>query len=337
MKRKKKVNTFGIVLISTILLCSSLLFITFTVFAEQTGSTPDSGTDSRIKDSYDSLVTLTYGSDSAGSWGDWGAYWNRIRSSAGWIPESATASVSKVFSGYTFYAGEDRTIKTGTAVVGKYDEQKDCRYDDWLDSAGTTDENTSEESIWVKTSEGGTPVSVTDNSVTVNISSNTVYQDTLTGLYWSDRSSSTLDNEFRLVKGDDPVNPTFTSCNFLSPGNANQYCDNQDPLNAYSEDNDVSAVEFCLNLSLDADNADEDVDGATGVETDWYLPTQKQLMQAYINGAANNLPGVTEHWSSSECYYSQSNAWYVYLYKGYTNYSNKSNNKSARCIRGTSE
>jgi len=39
--------------------------------------------------------------------------------------------------------------------------------------------------------------------------------------------------------------------------------------------------------------------------------------------------------SSSENYNSQSNAWNVNLNNGNTNNNNKSNNKSARCIRGT--
>ena len=58
------------------------------VLAEQSGGTPESGGVSRIKAIYDSLVSLGHGSDSSGSWGDWGAYWNRIRGAGEWTPDS---------------------------------------------------------------------------------------------------------------------------------------------------------------------------------------------------------------------------------------------------------
>ena len=50
------------------------------VFAEQSGSTPDSGVDSRVKELYDDLVTDAKGEETAGAWGDYGATWNRIYS-----------------------------------------------------------------------------------------------------------------------------------------------------------------------------------------------------------------------------------------------------------------
>jgi hypothetical protein len=80
-------------------------------------------------------------------------------------------------------------------------------------------------------------------------------------LYWTDSSVNSLDNEFRYEDGDNRVNPTGTSCNFNSTGTANAYCDNQDPTSELTEDNDVSAAELCLNLQLDADNADGDNNG----------------------------------------------------------------------------
>ena len=110
----------------------------------------------------------------------------------------------------------------------------------------------------------------------------------------------------------------------------------QDPLAAYVEDNDVSAADFCLNLQLDGNNADGDSNGATGVETDWRLPTQKELMQAYIDGAANNVPNpAVFHWSSTEYYGSQSIAWIVTLYGGSTNFNTKDSSGSyyVRCVR----
>ena len=96
----------------------------------------------------------------------------------------------------------------------------------------------------------------------------------------------------------------------------------------------MSAADFCLYLQLDGDNADTDDDGATGMETDWRLPTQKELMQAYINGATNNLPNVLSYlWSSTEYWTSQSNAWTTHLSYGYTLYYTKSTNGYVRCVR----
>lgn len=304
------------------------------IFAEQSGLTPESGVSSRIKIVYESLVGLGHGSDSASTWGDWGD-WNRIRSAGEWLP-GGSATVDDVLPGKTFYSGDSRVEKTGSAVVGKYAQQANIAYDDWLANDSTANEYIGEEQVWTLTAQGGSNASVTDNGVTQSIASNRVYQDSLTKLYWSDRASSALDNEFVWTLGDDRVNPTGASCNFNSAGNANQYCDNQDPLNAYSEDNDVSAAEFCLNLQLDGDNADGDDNGLTGVETDWRLPTQKELMQAYIDGSANNLPNAgTNFWSSTETSSSKSYAWYVGLsYGGYANYYGKSYNNTVRCVRG---
>ena len=51
------------------------------VWAEQIGSSPESGTASKIKDLYSSATTLGFGSDSAGSFGNLGSLWNRLYSS----------------------------------------------------------------------------------------------------------------------------------------------------------------------------------------------------------------------------------------------------------------
>jgi len=319
------------------------------VFAETSGSSPESGASSRIKTAYDWLVAkgTNYGSTDAPDWDSattyaWGTWWNRIMESAAWEPDGS-ATAGDIPSGFTFYAGNgDRTQKTGTL----FQNQALMDYDDWNCANNNTEsatacaagdsEYTGEEGTWTLKASGGTAVNVTDNGVTVTIASNKVYQDGWTKLYWTDANSggNIIDNEFAYVDGNDRINPTDNSCNFNSTGTANAYCDNQDPLNAYTEDNDVSAADFCLNLQLDADNADSDSKGATGVETDWRLPTQKELMQAYINGAANNLPNPGNYfWSSTEYFGSQSRAWVVYLGLGYTFYNTKSTNYAVRCVR----
>lgn len=323
--------------------------IGMTVFAEQSGSSPESGSDSRIKTAYDWLVAkgTNYGSTDAADWDSattyvWGTDWNRIMEAAAWEPDGS-ATAGDVPSGFTFYAGNgNRTQKTGTL----FQNQALMDYDD-TNCAGNNAESatpcvagdseyTGEEGTWTLTASGGTAVSVTDNAVTVTLTSNKVYKDNWTKLYWTDGNAggAIVDNEFAYVDGDDRTNPTGNSCNFNSTGTANAFCDNQDPLSAYVEDNDVSAADFCLNLQLDADNADLDDNGATGVETDWRLPTQKELMQAYINGAANNLPTpVGNYLSSTESNSTKSYAYYMVMSTGTTTVLLKNTSGNVRCVR----
>ena len=94
-----------------ILLGYSLVRLGVFVFAEQHGSTPESSSTSHLKTLYDSLVSSSFGSESAGAWGDWGTMWNRIYSAITWTP-SGDASPSDVASGKTFYASS-RILQTG--------------------------------------------------------------------------------------------------------------------------------------------------------------------------------------------------------------------------------
>jgi putative transposase len=83
----------------------------------------------------------------------------------------------------------------------------------------------------------------------------------------------------------------------------------------------------------DADGGCRDADGDGTDETNWYLPSQKELMQAYINGAANNIPfPANGYWSSTEIYGNSSVAWFVILAYGYTTNGNKGNDSYARCV-----
>lgn len=274
------------------MLIGGVSFTVGKVWAEKSGSSPESGATSYIKQIYDLYVSYGLGSDSSGIWGDWGSYWNRIRS-----------------------------------TVVDYSQQKYQRWDDWRDGTGTgQNEYTDEEGNWTETSSGGTAASVSDGGMTRTLASNTIKRDERTGLLWSDYATGTMDNEFLWVAGEDAATTT-TACNFLADGDANSYCDNQDPNNDYAEDDDLSAAEFCLNLSLDSDN-----DGTP--ETDWRLPTQKELQQAYINGSANNLPNPGNwFWSASERSDYDSIAWRVHLAHGRTYRNYRDDDHYVRCVR----
>lgn len=68
----------------------------------------------------------------------------------------------------------------------------------------------------------------------------------------------------------------------------------------------------------------------------WYLPHQKQLMQAYIDGSYGNLESIRVgrfFWSATTFSFNETNAWVVNLSGGYTNYSNKNYDYLIRCVQ----
>jgi hypothetical protein len=79
-------NTFMKRAILMILLFVFLGISTYRVLlvvrAEQAGSSPESGASSRLATAATAVEELGYGSEAEGEWGDWGAMWNRIYSSA---------------------------------------------------------------------------------------------------------------------------------------------------------------------------------------------------------------------------------------------------------------
>ena len=192
-----------------------------------------------------------------------------------------------------------------------YSNFKNQIYDDWKGAevatssdlasayAGGVDMN-KEEGAWAST---------TDTSLgSETIASGVVKRDARTGLYWSDCYSSAQDGSC------DTITNSFTLDGVIA--------DTDDGLDAEGGD----SVNFCESLSLDADG-----DGID--ETDWYLPSQKELMIAYVDGSANNIPNPADYyWSSTEFYNDASGAWFVYLDGGYTSILSKASNTYARCV-----
>ncbi|MDA3840366.1 MAG: DUF1566 domain-containing protein [Patescibacteria group bacterium] len=199
-----------------------------------------------------------------------------------------------------------------------YSLQKNQIYDDLncvnnneeADTAcGATDaEYTGEESTWTL---------YTDASLSgALVASGKVYLDERTGLYWADAHD--------LVSGNntpDAITNEFTIGTGCSDAQINAgECDSS----MYQTKG--NAVQYCLDLSLDADGDGTD-------ETTWYLPSQKELMQAYINGSGNNIPNpAVYYWSASEYYSNASYAWYVNLSNGGTGLNGKTNGTYARCV-----
>ena len=276
----KKLNSLEIILLLIIAVLSIGIFVVGDTLAEQSPGSPDSEEDSILKETYDNLKGLGYGSEE----GSYGGMWNRIISSANWVP-NGTVSEDTVVSGYTFYNGS-RTEKTGTLDFPSYEAQS-LQAKDFRDSNGSDSW-----SSWTKTNT--TPE---------------VWYDGRTGLYWS-ASQSSQTNQF-----------TISTCDFFTTTPRGDYD---------GTDADCgNAINTCGALALDADG-----DGTA--DTSWYLPTQAELMQAYLNGIylSTSTAWVTGNtfWSSTELQHSYSNAWYTYLYYGYTIFTNKSISYSVRCV-----
>ena len=255
------------------------------VLAEQSGSSPDSGATSYIKATYDSIVALGHGSVSAGSWGDWGSYWNRIRSAAEWLP-SGNATVTDVVTGKTFN-NNSRTQATGTRqVAGPCSTQA---YQD--DHASATQSNNCSKT-WTT---NPTPVTGDDNRAPGG------NFDPVTSITWS----------MLLLR-------TGTTIGFSSATNTTFSWGNTHANNlgiTAPVAGDRTAIQLCA-------------DQGNG----WRLPTQKELMQAYIDGSYWNLTQPSNYfWSATES--GSTYAWYVTLNNGYTNHYSKTSAYQLRCVR----
>ena len=273
------------------------------VFAETSGSSPESGTSSRIKTAYDWLVAkgTNYGSTDAPDWDStttypWGTWWNRIMEAAAWEPDGTTA-VGDVSLGKTFYSGsDDRTIKTGTydPATSLYKPQSLVEWDDYK-----TGDETGEESTWTNTA--GTATTG-------------VWKDGRTSLYWS-ASQGSMTNIF--------PDTTHTTCDYF---NQTLY-----PTRGAYPGGDADcglAINACGTLDLAA--------GGTS-STDWYLPSQKELQQANIDGiynqTDNTFVSTNYYWSSTELSTGATTAWLALLTHGFMNNSLKTNSFTVGCVR----
>jgi hypothetical protein len=285
-----------LIFFSLVIIGLSFSFAKEKAFAEQSGSSPESGASSRLKATYDSLVSLGHGSESAGSWGNWGTMWNRIRSAAEWVP-SGDATEADVTSGKTFFGG-NRIQKTGTApTTTDYSTFSKVKSDDYMNGGSSDGDNAGEESIWTNTA--GT-------------ANGGVWKDSRTGLYWS-VSRGSYSNV---------MTATYSNCDFYTT----------DPKGSYSGgDSDCEpAINTCAALSLDAT-------GDSSPETDWYLPSQKELQLAYIDGIYNQTNTVfvstQVFWSPTEVSDDIGKMWTVKLSNGDITAVNGGSSYPVRCVR----
>lgn len=144
----------------------------------------------------------------------------------------------------------------------------------------------------------------------MSVGEDIAWRDERTGVYWS-AHQGTMSNIF-----------TMASCDYFT----------SIPRSSYDgSDSDCGlAINYCATLDFAG-------------RTDWYLPSQKELMQAYIDGIYNQA-GIDEasaaafvtdnyYWSSSEVSGYSSNAWTVYLSHGATDSNFKADTYyGVRCV-----
>ena len=270
------------------------------VNAEQAGSSPDTGgAESVITRAYNYLLTKgdTYGASSSP---DWTYNWGTYWNRIMYSATwkpDGTATESDVSSGKTFYSNS-RTKKTGTATTSPTIDFSLEQYVQYDDYSGS--DYTGEESTWIKTS---------------SASGANVYQDTRTGLYWSS-SIGSYTNSFS--------SPSTGKCDFFSATPRSSY-------GTSGTDPDCgNAINACAVLSLSSK------DGQSA-DTDWYLPSQKELKWAYKDGIYNQTSSsfttTSVFWSSTGHSGGSPRAWLEYLYNGYAYYDVKTNSYAVRCVR----
>jgi len=144
----------------------------------------------------------------------------------------------------------------------------------------------------------------------MSVGEDIAWRDERTGVYWS-AHQGTMSNIF-----------TMASCDYFT----------SIPRSSYDgSDSDCGlAINYCATLDFAG-------------RTDWYLPSQKELMQAYIDGIYNQA-GIDEasaaafvtdnyYWSSSEVSSNSDYAWFVSLSSGSTVYGYKTTTSvGVRCV-----
>jgi hypothetical protein len=357
MKKQIKIIIALAVLVVAISMFSGLKY----VLAEQSGSSPESGATSRILSLYNDLSALTFGSDTATP--DWGTLWNRIKTAAKWTP-SGTAVEADVATGKTFY-NTTRGAKTGAGTIanltpagpcstqqyydaygapvtesnncsltwtanpggsvtgddakagrGGYDPRTGLTWSNYLkNNAGAIQFVTSGGSTWNWDGSGKITFTVTAANATAgatytNNSKTFTVVTTIAGttsLATTPTGSPAASGTLTLVTGTGDATITFSTFS-ASTTNASV--------------GDLTAKQLCNSSSNPA---------GAGV---WRLPTEKELMQAYIDGAYWNLTNTSSSysfWSATET--SSTYAYYVNLNDGYTYNFNKTSSYYVRCVR----
>jgi hypothetical protein len=266
------------------------------VFAEQSGSSPESGSNSRLTTMAATVAGLNYGSTAAGTWGDFGTAFNRIYSAAQGTFNDAKANGTKNGTGGVPGAHDCSTtfgLDCYTKALGGVDDY----------NAGTSSPPYPADTYhktWTACNGGNSYCGTSDTTYAEK-------QDPNTGLVWSSEISTSSN--------------WFTANNCKYP---NGLLGDDGVCNTNGE-----VACYCVKLTGGSKTGCE----ALG-DGNWRLPYQKELMQAYIDGSWGNLSNAANsYWSSTTNSSSTYNAWYVTQLYGYTNNSNKTSTYYVRCVR----
>ena len=276
-------------------------------YAEQSIGTPDSGVTSYTKSLYTTLQAAGYGSDT--NTPDWGTYWNRISTAAQWAP-SGTAAAGDVISAKTFY-GSSRTQATGTfspsastatpaeVVTGKT----------FVGSTGAQQTGT-----YIPPAYGNCPTQAYHDSYGAPVTQTTNCTASIT---WTTASPSYTGDDKK-----DPVSGLVWSQALLNSAGTVTFTTGAPSAwswDASAANNNAVGTKTASQLCSDRGNG-------------WRLPTQKELMQAYIDGSNFNLTQPARYyWSANQ--YDSTDAWYVALGNGYTLNVSMVSTDSVRCVR----
>ncbi len=268
--------------------------------AEQMGSSPDSGgAESVLVGSYNRLVSkgANYGSSSSPD--ETGNYGTYWNRIiySATWEPDGTATTSDVLSGKTFYSGLNNRT-IQTGTVTSFDIDYSQQSLIKYDDAHASD-YTGEESTWTNTNA---------------LSGSEVWYDTRTGLYWARSQPTTLQNNFS--------SPSTGFCSFFTTTPRGSYDGSDADCGA--------AINACGTLSLASTEG-------SSAKTDWYLPTQKELKEAYANGIYNKTSDAftttSYFWSSTEYSSNSTRAWIEYLSNGVAFNTTKTFSRAVRCVR----
>ncbi|MBU6388999.1 DUF1566 domain-containing protein [Patescibacteria group bacterium] len=338
---KKSYTSIWAVLIALILTGGLVLAIN-RAQAEQSGGSPESGATSRLKTLYDSLVASGYGSDS--NTPDWGTDWNRIQTAATWTP-SGNATAGDVASGKTFYGGNR------TQVTGTYSKPQPCPDQAFHDNYGGSVTTTTNCNLtWTVPGDG---ITGTDHQDPVNglIWSYLILDSSHTAVF-SASSGSTFNWNGQFNFTVSSANATagavysnnganFTVVSTITGGTTLTV---NSPTGKPAGSGTLTKVsgtgDATITFSAIANNggSNGDVGGVTAMQlcanmgNGWRLPSQKELMQAYIDGSYWNLSQPSNYfWSRTES--GGGTAWYVALNSGFTTSNGESTAYQVRCVR----
>jgi hypothetical protein len=316
--------------------------------AETVGSL-NSGVTSRIKTLYTALTSASYGSDAAGGWGDWGAYWNRIYAAATWAP-TGNSAVTDVKTGKTFF-NTTRTVATGT-----YPNPTNCSTQAYHDSYGVPVTETTNCSLaWTTNPNPATGdddlagrggydprTGLTWSQLLLNSGSTPTFSHASNSLYTWDGTTTFTVTAANATAGATYTNngATFTVVTTIAGATTLVTTGTGAAAASGTLTKATGTGDATITFSAISNGA---ANAAVGAKTakllcsdrgnGWRLPTQKELMQAYIDGSYFNLTQPSNpFWASTEA--SATVAWFVYLNSGPTSNTSKTTSSyQVRCVR----